>query len=311
MSLTNKIVVGLVGLTVMAVVFSAMLPIMGEVTSAEDTFMNEGYFTYDAVNNDTDVTIIWDPTDPEKLSMGDKVLDMSVIMPSNGNLTIIGSDSFSCRYYKNNTSNGVQTYGVGGFKAYNTVNEVAPVTITVSNTELAFDGAVDKTYTMGNRGFVINFNGDGALSLKYPTETAYVKDDSDIYLCGTTFVTGSGTNDWVGVFGYGSIDDGITLSCFYGNTNDNVVSFGDPTINYVADTNYIDLYKISSVDFELIQNSASVDATYSYFVVPTEVTAEKAIHPDGPTTAILNMLPIIIGAGLLLGAIAFMIVKRK
>ena len=308
----NKLVVisiaAVIGIIVLG---SVLMPILNDATAKEDKFTNDGYFTYNAVTDDTDDTFTWDPSDPQKLTMGDKVIDMATIITGNGNLTIIGSDNFTCRYYQNNTvAGGLQVYGVGGYKSYNPANENATVTINVTNTTMAFDGTTDKSYTMGNRGFVIDFDGDGALTLKYSDEAAYVMDDSEIYLCGTTFVTGSGTNDFVGVFGYGSIDDGVTLSSFYGNTGDNTVSFGTPTITYTEDPNHIDLYQISKVDFALTQNSATVDATYSYFVVPTEVTAERSVHFTDGQNAIFAAMPVLIILAILLGVVALVIRSR-
>lgn len=305
MKIVGVTLVAFVSLVVLAAV---LMPILDDARATEDKFTNDGYFTYNAVTDDTDDTFTWDPSDPQKLTMGDKVIDMATIITGNGNLTIIGSDNFTCRYYQNNTvAGGLQVYGVGGYKSYNPANENATVTINVTNTTMAFDGTTDKSYTMGNRGFVIDFDGDGALTLKYSDEAAYVMDDSEIYLCGTTFVTGSGTNDFVGVFGYGSIDDGVTLSSFYGNTGDNTVSFGTPTITYTEDPDHIDLYQISKVDFALTQNSATVDATYSYFVVPTEVTAERSVHFTDNMNELLGVIPVLVIVAILLGVVALVI----
>lgn len=305
----SKIPVLVVALVIgIVLVTSAVVPLASDYSEAK-TFKNDGYFTYDAVKDDTDVTFTWAPSDPKKLSFGDdKVVDFTDL--GKVSLTIIGSDNFTCRYYcSDSVAGGLQTYGVGGYKSYNPDNETAAVTITVDASALAFDGTTDKSYTMGNRGFVINPDGTGLLTLKYPNESAYVMDDSQIYLCGTTFVTGSGTNDFVGIFGYGSIDDGITLSSFYGNSGQNVVSFGDPTITYEEVNGYKDLNKISKVEFPLTQNSATVTATYNYFVVPTDVTAD----PDNPEAYknLVKVVPLMAFIMLVVAAAGMVYLKNK
>ena len=308
---TKVIAISITAFIGIIVLGSVLMPILDDATATTDKFTNDGYFTYNAVTDDTDVTFTWDPADPQKLTMGDKVLDMSTILTTNGTLTIIGSDNFTCRYYHSDVIAGaIQIYGSDGYKSYTPSNETATVTVTVTNTSLDFDGTTDKSYTMGNRGFVINFDGNGALTLKYSDQAAYALKDSEIYLCGTTMVTGSGTNDFVGVFGYGSIDDGVTLSSFYGDTGGNTVSFGTPTITYTEDPDHIDLYQISKVDFALTQNAATVDATYSYFVVPTEVTAERSVHFTDNQNAILGAIPIMIIVAILLGVVALVIRSR-
>jgi hypothetical protein len=300
----------LVSITLLA---GVLMPVLDDATATTDTFSNDGYFTYDAINDDTDLTITWAVATPGAVTVGDK----TITMPSGaGNWTIVGSTNFTMRYYSGSSATGLQCYGSAGYLSANDVNAVS-ATITINSTSMVFsrtgtDGTTvtSTTFPMGNHGFVVNGEGKGALTLKYSDQAAYVLNDSDIYLCGTTFVTGSGTNDFVGVFGYGSIDDGVTLSSFYGNTGQNTVSFGTPTITYTEDPDHIDLYQISKVDFALTQNAATVDATYSYFVVPTEVTAERSVHFTDNENAIFAVIPVLVIIAILVGVVALVLRSR-
>lgn len=299
--------VALVAVMVGAVMFGALIPIFDDVTATEDTFTNEGYFTYDPITSDSDVTLTWEKANPGVISVGEK----SLTMPEGaGSWTIVGSENFTLRYYRNATVSGVQMYSNVGYISVNSGGSYDTATITISETQLVItDGTNTRTVSIGTHGFVLNVDGNGPLTLKTPTDSAYILDDSEIYLCGTTFVTGSGTNDFVGVFGYGTVNE-VTLSSFYGNTGNNTVSFGTPVINAVAVDSHVDLYQISNVVFPLTQNSATVTATYSYFVVPTEVTAERAVHVTESEGAIMDLIPLIIGLGLVLMTVAFFLRKK-
>ena len=308
----NKMIGMVVGVMVGVLILSAALfPVIDSATTTEKTFKNNGYFTYDAIDENTDVTISWDAATPGVLTIG----DAEITMPTgSGNWTIVGSTNFTMRFYTSSVT-GLQCYGSAGYLSANTSN-AASCTITVDETSMVMtrtnaDTTTNTTtYTMGQHGFLINADGSGDLMLKYSNESAYVNGDSEVYLCGTTFVTGSGTNDFVGVFGYGSLDDGLTMSSFYGNSSPNTVSFGDVTATYSAVNGYIDLYKLDKFEFPLTQNSATVTATYSYFVVPTEVTAELAVHASQDEIEILETIPILITVGLILGIVGAVFVRR-
>lgn len=308
--MNNKILSLCVTLVVGVVLAGSLLaPILNDVTTTHKTFENAGYYTYDAITEETSTVITWDPTTPNTFTIGDVALDLS---GSPSDTTIIGSENFSCRYYYNNNSRGFRVYGIEGYNQFNTINNAsAPITITVTNSSMDIDAASDKSYEMGGHGFILNTAGNGPLTLKKSDESAYILGESDIYLCGTTAVTGSGTDDVVGVFGYGSLDDGLTLSSFYGNTDPNAVSFGEVEATYEAVAGYEDLFKIEKFEFPITQNEATVSAVYSYFVVPTEVTAELSQHLTSGQNALLGAIPILVIVSLVLAAVGMIYVSRN
>lgn len=288
---------------------SVLMPVLNSATEKERTFTNQGYFTYDAVNENTDLTIDFDPATPGVITIGEK----TVTMPEeNGNWTICGSENFTVRYVKTASSTNLQCYGSNGYIAGDPSATTTVLHVDVDATEMTFERntSTTKTYSMGTHGFVINTDGNGALMLKYANEKAYVLGDSEVYLCGTTFVTGSGTNDFVGVFGYGSLDDGLTMNAFYGTGGgQNTISFGDVTATYEAVNGFNDLYQVDKFEFPLTQNSATVTATYSYFVVPTEVTAERTAHLTDGQIALMGAIPVLVIVALLVVAVG--VVARR
>lgn len=306
----SSTIIGIVVAMVVGIIVagSVLMPVLDDVTATEATFKNDGYFTYDAVTDDTDVTITWAVADPSNISVN----GVSVAMPdAQSNWTIVGSENFTLRFYRNATVTGLQCYGTSGYISGNTGTAgLSTVSVTVSSSAMVVTaGETTRSYTMGTHGFVVNAKGDGALTLKYSNQSAYVMGDSEVYLCGTTFVTGSGTNDFVGLFGYGSLDDGMTMSAFYGNTGSNTVSFGDVTATYSSVNGYDGLYLLEKFTFPLTQNSATVTAIYSYFVVPTEVTAEKSVHLNDGEISMLMVVPLLIIVGILMLAVRMMVYR--
>ena len=299
-----------IGVVVIAVLLVTMvIPVIGDATTTERTFKNGGYYTYDAITDDTDVTITWAVATPNVVSIGDDTITMP---EGNGSWTIVGSENFTARFYRNATVTGIQCYGTSGYISGNTGTVgLTSLTVAVTATNMIITvGETTWTYSMGEHGFVLNSTGTGDLTLKYSNESAYINEDTEVYLCGTTFVTGSGTNDFVGVFGWGTVDD-LTMSSFYGNTGGNTVSFGAVTATYSEVSGYIDLYLLEKFTFPLTQNGATVTATYSYFVVPTQVTAELSVHPDDASITLLSIIPLLITVGLIVGVAAIFLSRRE
>lgn len=297
MSIANKIVVGLVGLTVMAVIFSAMLPIMGEVTSAEDTFTNEGYYYMTDLGEQT----ISYTFDGSKWTIDGE--DANIIISDDTTL-IAGEEVI------------VRTTGLIRGKA-----NLSPSTmeITVSATGITGTATVSGNTTSVNIVADIYYcavidKTDYVLT-KYNTPT-YLNENSEILADGMAgYKSGSACLFRI----EGSINDGLTIYITPSTLSDSL-TITDLQFNYTKMGDYVDLYKVNSITFTTTFDNSTPDdpsddvvrnQVFTSYVAPYEVTSEKTYHPDGPTTAILNMLPIIIGAGLLLGAIAFMIVTRK
>lgn len=307
MSIANKIVVGLVGLTVMAVIFSAMLPIMGEVTSAEDTFRNDGWFRLSKIDDTApEVTIVWDHTNPSVLTVNSVDIEMS----QTGDIpfSIVADGDWALRYFydPDGVGSGIDCIGTSFNAEFSaSTSDNTDMTISLNSGVATCTISGDDTPKTKSYTECFHISTDGPYTLKKPTSKAYVLDDSEIFGVGRTGWNKGAYNSYVD----GSIADDFTITIL-----NRAFTVSDVNIVYSEVSAYEDLYLFDKITYVVSNTNEppdTHDTTYSQVVVPYEVTAEKVIHPDGPTTAILNMLPIIVGAGLLLGAIAFMIVTRK
>ena len=104
----------------------------------------------------------------------------------------------------------------------------------------------------------------------------------------------------------GTYDDGITITS--ANTD---ATYSNITWNITPMDGYVDLYKLTSIEFDITYNDTVTHATYSYFAVPTEVTAELAVHPDAATLSMLSVIPIVVMIGIVLAVVGVAIVGRN
>lgn len=299
MSLALAIAIG-------ALVFSAaLIPAISMATDTEDTFTNEGYYTMDKVASDSDFVLTMNYGSPI-IDISGKTIDMSQAGLTTGKAyTIMGGDNFVLRYMPATTPY-VQYFGDQSVTPtfLTAVSAGSKVTVTVSDGSIVF-ASTDTSYstpatlTLSENTYCINPEGKGAYTMKKADNTAYIVKDTDIIVLDG--ITSLATTD-VGIFATGTIDGDLDASTFRGTTTYDV-SFRDFEYTTTAVNGYEDLVKLEKVEFVATQNSTDYDVTYSYFIVPTEVTAELSIHADSTTRAILNMIPIIAVLGLLIGIV--------
>lgn len=292
----------IVGVVVALVLAGAVLPVFAETTSATDTFINDGYFRMTKANSTSSAVISWDHLNPTVLTVNDIDMNMSNL-PVGVPLTIYASEEAIVRYTFNSASDvSVNRYGLGYQNA--TVDNGKDVTITLTENGVNMiwgTNSVDGTATG-----VYYIDPNGAYTMKKSDAVANVDiNDSVLVLAGTTNISGAVT-----LYGSGTIDDGINISVVAGISEGDTYEIGDVTINYTLNSAYKDLASLTSIVFPFTKNSTTTTITYSYFVVPYEITAEKAVHPDGPLTVILNVLPLLAIAGLVTGAVVWFINRK-
>lgn len=295
----KTIAVALVCVMVGAVMFGALIPVFGDVTATEDTFTNTGYYRMSYVETDTDITITWDHTKPHEIVVNSDI----VKLPDNPDVTlsIVMNDTWIVRY----TGDALQMYLNASSHRDASVSAGTDAEITLSGGTVNWVSTADEnntattTYT-----YVYYATNDGPYIMKSALDSAYLKGDSLIYGHGRSYVAGSSHMYRV----TGTIDDGITVTDVYPSSG---ITNGDPIINDQAMNNYIDLYKFDNVSFEVTNenNNEQGTVTYSYVVVPYEVTAERSVHPDESMGVILDIIPLVIGIGLLLLTVAWFLRK--
>lgn len=298
-TIVTVIIAGMLG----AVVFVGLLPVFADTSSPTNTLTNDGYFTMDKLDEE-DHTLTWYRAEPKAITVDGVKLELPNLDYSKA-YTIFGGNNFMLRL----VSGGVQLFGPSGTAFLQATINTGDMVVEISNGTVVFTANDDSDTAVSfslDEAYIINVTGDGAYTMKYANESAIItKDSSIITMIGTSRTYGS--NDLC-LFASGTIDDGITPVAFRGDTYP--PTFSDLEYSLTNVSGYKDAFNLSKIDFTVTQNGEDYDITYSYFLVPTEVTAEKTIHPDGPTTALLNLLPVLIAIGLILGIAGAIFIKR-
>lgn len=294
-----------VGIVVGLVVFSAILmPVMNNATATEHTFTNEGYARYASIESTSDevITVIWDHTKPLIINVNGEDVDYTVNASST---SIVFGDNWSVRLNDAGTSAGMQYIGNSNqdYLLTSTANEM-DMTITLSaGTATLTDGTTTKTNSYNTAFYP---NKDGTMVMKKSDESAHLlKDSSIIAANGMTNVHGSA----IGIRFDGTIQDGYEFNLY---RNVASASVSNVESHYVEDVRYLDLVELSNITFNLdVEDETTTPATYSYFLIPYQVTAELAVHADQDTIEMLKVIPILIIAGLIVGIAATVVSRRE
>ena len=240
--------------------------------------------------------------------MGDKSVDLSNV-PNDLATTIVGTTDCLIRYqiYSGGTHQRIQGYSddlnYTASSASTTNNGSFSLTINGYETSYTFNNGTTKTSTVSD-GFYIDPDGD--YILKYSSSPAYIKENDSVIVL-------SGQTDNIALYGSGTVDSGLSFDNVF--VESNTVSYGEVSFNYTDVNGYIDLISLSSCVFDrTLTNSdnetSTSTLTYSYFVVPYEVTAERSVHPDESMGVILDIIPLVIGVGLLLLTVAWFLGRK-
>lgn len=291
----------LVGLMVSSLILVAVVPIFTEVSATEDTFENDGYFHLTKYTADDSVTLEWDATAPDTFTINGEELTYH-----NGfglTQSIVLGETLAARLNDNNTR--ISFYSGGNF--VNTSETYPTLTITYSGgTVVATNENTTRTVSNVAELYVISEKGDYVM--KKATSPAYLNSgseiiaDSEIYASGLTY---SGNNN---VFWHleGTIDD-----MEYPNVFNENLTVTNESIHGTYDRNHNDLYVLDNLTFTITNTSeVTFDVTASYFVVPSEVTAEKTYHGDTAFNSIIDILPMLAGVGLLMAGVYYFISRK-
>ena len=170
-------------------------------------------------------------------------------------------------------------------------------TVTLGTNELS-DEVITQGYYADNNGNMI---------MKNANKGAYIKpDDSVICLAGVSNIGGTD----VTIYAPGTIEDGLEFTVLSGVAG-TTYSIGDPVFNYTTVDSYIDLNLLTKVVFDFTRGATTQTVTYSYFIVPYEVTAERSVHPSANTIEMLEIIPIMVLIGIVLATIGLVMFKRN
>ena len=274
---------------------SVLMPVLNDATKTEQTFVNEGVFNYG----------IFTPDDEYELEVvgadGSIMVNGVAVEPFNATTryySIVASDNFAARYgYSNNIyfcqcvgkDSSDNTFADGGILTNISIdNGALSVVFTKSDSSV-----VSKTVEFTEL-YAIVPNADEAV-MKVAADAVYIKGDSPIYSSGLTQVT-----LWSNLFHIeGTYNDGLTIS----SPNLPDATYDNITWNIEPVSGYVDLYKLTSIEFDITNNGTTYHATYSYFGVPTEVTAELSQHLTPGQIALLGAIPVMVIIALLVVAV--------
>ena len=298
----KKIVAVIIAGTVCALIFGALLPVWADTTASEDTFTNKGY--YDMTYTETDSLVFeWDHTTPKQVVINNEIVTLpdADATPK----TLLCGDNWLVRYaYSNTNGTFVQFYGSSGSNVSASEGETTDITITCSSGSVSVVNTADTPATFSTTYTHLYIVTDsGNLVMKEANTPAYLNGDSEIVAMGLSRV---GTVSNVGIMITGSLDDGFTWSIFRGSDT----TFSNQNAVYSEASNYEDLYILDKLTATATNPTGSSDLTYSYFIVPAEVTAERTVHMSGALATLVNIIPLLIAFGLITGIAGVVIYKR-
>ena len=136
------------------------------------------------------------------------------------------------------------------------------------------------------------------------------KSDAISYMNADSPIFGEGRSNIGSQIGVAIMVEGTVDSVTVSEISSYSASFGDPTIVKTANANHKDLYELQKITFTGTIGTESSDLTYSYFIVPSEVTAERSVHFSPGENALIGAIPIMVIIALVLMATGALFLKR-
>lgn len=305
---TNKLISGIVAAAIAIIALAwVLMPVLTDATTTHETFTNEGVFYVEVDPTDT-YTIKYDRSvESGVVYINNKAMDV----PFTTGYTIMALDQSVLRLQSNDTT--IQYKGNGSY-----LTGIVSLDITVSN------GSVTGTYetftTQSPRDWpettytechIASPDKENYIMTEYNT-VVKLKGDSDIFAFGQTSL--SGTTTLVLVKITGTINDGVIVSVLDKTSGEEIegAEVSDLAVNKTAVSDFKDLYNLTSITFKItLPDESNTSATYTAYIVPSEVTAERAQHLDPAMNTILSVIPILIIVSVLLGLVAIFIIRRE
>ena len=297
----------LVSITVLA---GVLMPVLDDATATTDTFTNDGYYRMSQLDSESTYKLYWDHTTPYQVTVNDTDVFSLAGLQSYQAVTLIGSDKFTLRFFNVSDNPRVQLYGgtgygFGGASVSSGTDMTAIVSAGSINITTTADTPLDITATLPDKTYAITKDGD--FTMKKTDSDAYVlKDSSIMVICGLTESGGA----QAAVFGEGTVEDGMDYVLFRPAADSETAVFTNESITYSDVDDHVGLVKVSSINFTVSVTAGTLSPTYTYFIVPYEVTAERAVHFTDNQNALLAVIPMLVIVALLIGVVALVIRSR-
>lgn len=272
-----------------------LVPVLNDAAADSTTFNNrtDSMFEMVEINENSNYVFEWKYTDPTHAIVNGETISLV------GGTVLCSAGEFLIRYGVDGNGQYIQGVGTPGVIFVNTSSSPNDLTITFSDgvmTAVYGENTVTGTVTDG---FAIAKSGDWVM--KSPDQIAYLHGDSRIVAMGLTIM-----DVWNRGFYIDGTVNSVNVTCF--NSEDFTIS--DVVVNSSVNEKYTDLYELDKISFTASNGTDTWDATYNFFIVPAEITAEKvAGSPLGEYSGLVFTIPVIVIVSLLVAAVA--IIGRK
>lgn len=305
----NRIIGLVIALVVGGLLVGGLLiPSIEAMTATEKTFENEGYYHMSAYDNakSGDYTITWAIEKPTTLVIDDIEYNMTEILTAkNLYFSIFASDGAYMRAAIGNANNMIlQCHNSSGnaMMALDSSNtNLVSMSITIDADSIDVTRVTDSTVNVSASysEWIYVLDPNGHYIMKDKDKSAYVGDEDIIILAGVTNVATTPATP-VGVYGHGTIDNLVIESGY----PDDDTTYSNIVVNSQAVSSYIGLNSVGNITFDMTRGEVTTAATYSYYLVPAQVTAELTNHMDATQIAMFGVISI-------LGIVALVVVAAN
>ena len=291
----NKYIGVMLALTVGVIMVGSLLaPLIMDVVSDSDTFVNDGYFELKKYTPEDTLTATWNYSNPTELIVNGESVTIPIVDTGRSDYSIILSAGGAARIQA--TMQSVTFYGAGTYVAANETNPEFTCTYE-GGTLTATNGVTTKS--ISNVSEVMCIANDGPYVMKKATESVYLKGDSEIFANGITYF-----GSQVLQFSIWGTFDNPEYTEVSGN-----YTVSDFTKVYTESRNHVGLYNLEKFTFIGSYDGNSRIVTYDTFVVTKEVTADRTDPLDHSAAAILMaIIPLMLVALVL---VAVSLVKTR
>ena len=288
--------VAIAAFVVVIVLAAVLMPILGDATKTEDTLTNKGYYRMSILSEEDSHTITWSYEEPTTITVdGTDVTLNPSLFPNGSSKSVVLSDSFLIRLFGHGTYYTVELWDKGYVDSVSSADSET-LSISVSSGTLTWTANSETPVSRSYSDYVIAVDDDGNMIMKGADDKAYMLPDSELYAAGiSTF----GTAYFGGVYIQGTVESVTVEAPLTGVTvNDDI------EIITTDVSSYVDLVSLEKITFSTTYDGTDIDQTYSYFVVPYQVTAEKTVHLSASENAILMVIPALLIIAILIGVLA-------
>lgn len=271
-----------------------LIPSIEGMTATEKTLENKGYFHMEKYGTDTDITIVWDPTDAKSITVNGEKYNPNT--PVNQFVNVAIGDDWYFRYADGGANTYVQVSYDGLNQVVGSNSDNQTVTVTCSNGSATITKGAT-TQTMDYTELYVISGDEGKYVMKNATESVYMAANTEFTALGTTAI-GEGKAVLKIV---GDVGNGATVEVIASNPVGATIS--DIEVNATALTDYRG-YSLTTVTFTITADEVDYPATYSYFIVPASVTLELSQHMDATQIAMFGVISI-------LGIVALVVVAAN